>query len=1128
MISPFTVVVASLLWVALLFGVAVYGERHTQRFQQTWPLIYALSLAVYCTSWTFYGTVTQAARWETWLPPTFIGTMLLFMFGIRFLARLARLAHAENSASLADLISARLGKSRALASTITAVAVFGMVPYVALQLKAVAMSYALLSGGGLGTPPAWQDAAFWVALTMTAFALLFGTRRAAATEPNRGLVLAIAFESLFKLAAMLAVGWFAISGIEDRTIISPLATTTLVAKPDGGFFALIGLGALAMFTLPHQFHVGTVELCETSHLKTARWLFPLYLLLIALPILPLAHIGEATLGADFPSDLYTLGLPLSQQNGVLALFAFLGGLSAATGMVILAAITLSIMIANHWIAPYALRTATQSGSNDLRQAVLLHRRIGIVLVIALAYGYSRAMVQSDALADIGALSFSALAQLAPALIAAVYWPHLDARAVLAGLCVGALSWIWLLLLPVAITAGVMPDPTDFGIPVLLTPQGFLGLQSWNTLARGVFFSLLLNVLAMAFAARVLLPKITLPTDRISVGALADLARRFLTPVQLVQLLGNRERDQSADAVLVAACERELAAVVGASSARLLLDAARRGRGAPLDTVVTLVGETSQALRFNQRLLEAALQNMSQGISVVDKDLNLVAWNSRYAALFEYPPELLQIGTPVRRLVEFNSQRGLLGAGESNELTERRIAHMRLGTPYVSERQFPDGAVVEIRGNPMPGGGFVATFTDVTEFRAAEADLKRVNETLEQRVNERTAESESARAEAERANRAKSRFLAAVSHDLLQPVHAAHLFAHALSEQLQHSQYTELVRNIEGALTSTESLLGGLLDISRLDTGGMLPQTQIFCLHDTLQSLASEFSVLASERGLMLRAVPCRAWIKSDPQLLRRVLQNFLANAVRYTQAGSILIGCRRRQNNSRRLAELPAGRHEDGQTHANEEHLLIEVWDTGPGIAERYRELIFEEFRRLDHGGQGLGLGLAIAERISRLLGHRLGLRSIEGRGSVFSIWVPRAQPITVNPVLAAPSAKWMGKVKVLVVDNDESVMRGMQSLLESWHCDVLTARRSGDAEILAAGTRPDLLLLDYHLDLGDTGIALFQRLQNRIGAIPAIIISADHSEALRHAAAEAGCRLLHKPLKPLALKSLMASLLRM
>src|SRR5690606_13254275 len=266
------------------------------------------------------------------------------------------------------------------------------------------------------------------------------------------------------------------------------------------------------------------------------------------------------------------------------------------------------------------------------------------------------------------------------------------------------------------------------------------------------------------------------------------------------------------AAIESALERELAAVLGSASARLLLDAARREAGPDLDTVAAIVGEASQDLRFNQRVLEAALENMSQGISVVDSELRLVAWNRRYAERFDYPPQMLRVGVPVEDLVRHNLASGLLGAVDLERELARRLAHMRAGTPYVTERRFPDGAAVEIRGNPMPNGGFVATFTDVTAFRVAEAGLKRSNETLEQRVAERTASLDLARREAERANDAKSRFLTAVGHDLLQPLHAAQLFTESLAKQLDAARRPAL-RQVQGALDSTTDLLTGLFDMS---------------------------------------------------------------------------------------------------------------------------------------------------------------------------------------------------------------------------------------------------------------------------------------------------------------------------
>ncbi|MGN6521464.1 MAG: hybrid sensor histidine kinase/response regulator [Dokdonella sp.] len=1089
------VALAGFAWLAVLFAVALYGERHPQVLARRWNLVYALSLGVHCTSWTFYGTVTQAERSGWWLPPTFVGLIALYLVAGGVLVRLVRLAREHHASSLADFVAARLGRSAGLAALVTAVTVIGIVPYIALQLKAVAMSYALFARGDDPTAPAWQDSALYVAIAMALFAMLFGTRRAPAAAHNRGLVLALAFESLFKLGAMLAIGALVLQlpDVEAAAHASPRDTS--------GFPALILLGALAAFTLPHQFHAGVVECRDPAHVRSARWLLPLYLCAIALPVLPLAQAGATRLAPlGVSSDLYVLALPLAQGQRGLAVLAFLGGLSAATSMVIVATLALSLMIGNHWLAPLRVRADWARERGDLRPAVLRQRRVAILAVVLLAWGYSRALAGSNALADIGALSFSALAGLMPAVLAALYRPAIGARAVAAGLVAGSAVWLYVLLpgLTPALAAALRAGP--FGIAVL-APSTLFGLVDWSELARALVASLAVNLVVLAGVARLHRSRSgdVAHGRELAIDELAALGARFLPAERVAALVGGRRGH--ADAALVASIEHELAAVIGAASARLLLEVARRERGGQLDTVAAIVGEASQDLRFNQRVLEAALENMSQGICVVDANLDVVAWNRRYAELFAYPPGLLAIGRPVADLTRHNIARGLVGDGALEPRVERRLAWMRSGSPHLSERRLPDGSVLEIRGNPMPGGGFVATFTDVTAFREAERALTRANETLEQRVAERTAELARASAAAERANRAKTRLLAAVSHDLAQPLHAAHLFTHALAQRVAGASVQETVAHIDGALGSAEALLAGLLDISRLDAGGMRAEPRAFAAGDLLLGLAAEFRVLAEAKGLALRCVATRAWLRSDPQLLRRVLQNFLSNAIKYTRSGSVLLGCRRRGA-----------------------HLRIEVWDSGAGIAESDRALVFEEFRRLDRGGAGLGLGLAIAERVARLLGHPLTLRSWPGKGSVFAIEVPCAEPIGAGAAddidtHAAPAQR------VLVVDNDAAVLAATRALLENWECQVVIAG-DVDAARAACGARaPDLLILDYHLD-GMTGLELRAALGASAVALPCIVVTADHGEDVRRAVLAAGCQLLHKPLKPLALKSLMARLL--
>ncbi|MDG2516235.1 hybrid sensor histidine kinase/response regulator [Lysobacter soli] len=1104
MLSFTTVAVASLAWLALMFGTALYAERRPTVLARQWRHVYALSLAVHCTSWTFYGTVTQAARYGWPLPPTFLGAILLYGLAIAFMVKLVRLSRETNATSLADLIATRLGKDAWLAATVTLIAALGLIPYIALQLKAVAMSFAMLttrsSHGAAG--PAWQDSALYVALAMALFAMLFGTRRASAAEHNRGLVLAMAFESVFKLAAMLALGAFVWFGLGD---LPQAAAAPPPPRGADGFAPLVLLGALAMFVLPHQFHVGVVECRDERDVRTARWQFPLYLVLIALPVLPLATAGQSLLaGTGVPSDLFVLALPLSHGQEGLALFAFLGGLSAATGMVVVSTLTLSLMIGNHWFAPGLLRGAwSRNDGSDLRGSVIALRRSGIVAIMLLAWAYSRLLAGSDALADVGAVSFSALATLAPALFFAVWRPQTPPRAAVAGIVAGFAAWAWVLLLPLTFEArGAMPTWIVAGPFELswLAPDGLFGLTGWSRLGRAVGASLFVGTMTTVVVAMWRREAPRRAQRGLDLRTLRDAGLRFLPRERVEQLLHGVPAVGAVPAAVEAGIERELAAVLGSASARVLLDAARRAGSQELDTVAAIVGEASADLRFNQRVLEAALHNMSQGISVVDAELRLVAWNRRYAELFGFPDELLTVGRPIAELSRWALQRlpsrGWSGRDLERAL-ERRLAFMRAGTPHLSERVLPDGSIVEIRGNPMPGGGFVATFTDVTAFRRAEAGLIMANETLELRVAERTADLEVAKRDAERANEAKSRFLAAIGHDLMQPLHAAQLFADALAQQPLDVRQRETVAQIGGALDSTNDLLTGLLDMSRLEAGGLEPQPRAFPLGDVLEPLASEFRAIAAAHGLRFRFVGTRAWTHSDPQLLRRVLQNFLANAVRYTPQGSVLFGVRR-----------------DG------DGLRIEVHDTGPGIAPAQQAAIFEEFRRgEDAPGQGLGLGLSIAERIAQLLGAPLALRSELGAGTVFSVRVPLAPRPTAAPHATAHDG---GPLRVLLVDNDPLAMDALAGVLQRWGYEVVCAVDGVEAEVALRTAPAALWLFDYHLDEGDTGVRLARRLADAFGARPTLILSADRGEEVRRAVHEAGLSLLAKPVKPLALKSML------
>lgn len=1096
MLTPSIVLFACIAWTALLFGVALWGERRGHRLSKAWPLIYALSLAVHCTAWTYYGAASQGLQWGFPIPPTLAGMALIFAFGLPFLLRLGRLAKQHNSATIADLVVARLRADRGLGFTITLVALFGIIPYIALQLKAVSQGLGALLGDRFAPAAAQLDMSFWFALTMAAFTLLFGARKASATEPNRGIVVALGLESVLKLVALLAIGLYA--ALSVRQAGTPLLEKMAQLPPPAimpDYLTMVALGAISAFTLPHQFHVGVVELRQTSDLKTARWLFPVYLLLIGLPSVPMALAGAAQLPASVSPDLYVLALPQAGGHHLLALLAYLGSLSAATGMMILSGLTLSIMLGNHGFGSRLLDgIAGGAAAADLRPRVLAFRRAGILAVFLMSWLYSRAMSDTEALSDFGLMSFTALSQLAPAVLLAVYRPRTPSPAIIAGIVLGSLAWLWLVLLPMVIPATPPASgPDDLHWLSVVS----LRLQSGH-IAISMGASLAVNLLTVALVSRAVRPSLPRRRDAVAAASLRRTAGRFLGQERARQLMDGHA-GQLLDDDRVITIERELSAVVGAGMARLLVEAARDGGAAPLDAVTRAVGEATQALRFNQRLLEAALENMSQGISVVDAQLQLVAWNSRYAALFKFPPELLQVGQPVVNLTAWALAELKIGDGPGDsrdKALQRRAAHMRRGTPHLSERIFPDNTIVEIRGNPMPGGGYVATFTDVTAFRRAEEALKRSNETLERRVQDRTARLEQAVHEAERANVAKTRFLTAVGHDLIQPLHAAQLLTDAMSQHIESEFLDSFLRQIRGALDSTDDLLSGLLDISRLEAGGLVADPRPFALSTVLDPLAQEFAVLAAARGLQFRHVRSQAWVHSDPLLLRRVLQNFLANAIRYTRHGGVLLGVRRQ-----------------GQA------LLIGVHDTGPGIAPEQQAVVFEEFHRVDRSnGQGLGLGLTIAHRIADLLHAPLHLRSVPEHGSAFSISVQRAAPPTTprsSPPAAGSSA--LKGVRVLVVDNDPDALEAMRQLLLSWGCDVIAAGQADD--IGPSAHEAALWLFDYHLDDGDTGVALWKRLVGMHGPRPTVILSADAGNDTREAVRGVGLSLLNKPFKPLALR---------
>ena len=523
-------------------------------------------------------------------------------------------------------------------------------------------------------------------------------------------------------------------------------------------------------------------------------------------------------------------------------------------------------------------------------------------------------------------------------------------------------------------------------------------------------------------------------------------------------------------------------------------------------VLRIIDGARVFFEFMQELVQSSIEHISQGISVVDQQMRMVAWNKRYLEFFEYPPDYVRIGRPVSDLIRFNLERNGCAKADLESEVEKRVNYLKLGQPHNFERYRPEGRVLEVSGNPMPGGGFVTSYTDITSHKELEYKLRKANETLEQRVQDRT------RA-LEEANFSKSRFLAATSHDLMQPLNAAGLFASALAEKIQDAQLKELTTNITSSLQAANDLLNSLLEVSRIDSGAIRPKLQNFSVNDLLAELALDFSALAENRGIVFDKVLSSQIIYSDKQLLRRILQNFLSNAIRYTgKGGRVLLGCRIHRGFCR-----------------------IEVWDTGIGIPQDKRREIFLEFRRLrspqTDAEEGLGLGLAIADRLSRLLNHKINLRSWPGKGSVFSVEVPLSKQADVQPEDQTVKPVVLGNFtgqKILCIDNDKTVLDAMCALLRGWGCEVLAASDLISArQVLASMGEPDAMLVDYQLDDGVTGVQIYNTLNKEFKKkYPAIVITANNTEDVRREAEEAGCLFLPKPVRPASLRAAITSLL--
>ncbi len=694
-------IVVSLAYVAFLFAVAFIADRLAATGRSTWlrtPLVYTLSLSIYCTAWTFYGAVGSAARSGLEFVTIYLGPTLVMVGWWYGLRKLVRIGRSQRVTSIADLISSRYGKSNMLAIGVTVLAVLGVTPYIALQLQSITLSF---SSFFEDRQAPYDDArlVMWIAAGLAVFAILFGTRNLDANERHHGVVTAVAVEAVVKLVALLAVGVFVVWGLAGgvgETLTRIDASRIGTWQVDGSrWMALTFLSAAAFVTLPRMFQVMVVENDDERHLRTAAWAFPLYMLLISLFVVPIAVVGLDLMPAGSNPDMFVLTLPLSQGREGLAMLSFLGGFSSATSMVIVAAMALSTMVSNHIVMPIWLsrRGGGASVSGDVRHLVLISRRIAIGVIMALGYFYFELSGGGAALASIGLVSFTGVAQILPALVGGLFWRGATRAGALAGLSTGFVLWVYTLLLP-GIGGGLVPDSLlsqgPFGIG-WLRPQALFGIEGLDPTVHAVLWSMALNTAAFCIVSLLSFPG---PLERLQgaqfvnvfehsagprgwTGSVAQSEDLMIMSQRIMgageaqeffrreaQMQGVRGNLPEPTPAFLERLERKLAGSVGAATAHAMIGQIVGGSSVSVEDLLAVADESAQLLEYSSRLeaKSAELARTARKLQEANEKLTQIS-RQKDAFLSQISHELRTPMTSIRAFSEILRDTEGLSAAE---------------------------------------------------------------------------------------------------------------------------------------------------------------------------------------------------------------------------------------------------------------------------------------------------------------------------------------------------------------------------------------------------------------------------------------------------------------------------------
>ncbi len=770
----YIVVITAFIYLGLMFALAHYAEKRAAAGRSIInnPWIYSLSIAIYCTAWTYYGSVGRAVSSGLEFLAVYIGPSLMLLLGMTVLHKIIRICKTHRITTIADFISARYSKSLALGGLVTIFMLIGIVPYISLQINAVATSINILTQYPEGTTyvasgPIWFDTAFYVSIVSAVFSIIFGTRQLDAFERHEGMVAAVAFESLVKLVAILAVGIFVVYGMYDgfgdvfRNARAIPDLDKLFAMEGSGYLrwtTITLISAMAIMFLPRQFQMLVVENVDESHIQKAAWILPLYLFLINIFVLPIAFGGliRFPLGNVNP-DTFVLTLPLAEHHNILAIFVFLGGLSASTAMVSVSSVAISTMVSNNLMLPIMVRLGfvDRSTSRDLSGLILKIRRFTIIVLLFLGYIYFRLTSGHFHLVTIGLMSFAAAAQCAPVIICGIFWKRGTRLGALTGLWGGFAVWAYTMLLPLFAERGWLPfsfiEEGPFGI-ALLKPYQLFGLQGLGWLEHGVFWSLLVNISGYFIVSMLaehksstghvqaelfvdifrLDKRTTYWGDDFSVADLQQLLRRFLGDETVDRVFSNYGRaftgttEEKID--LADYAEKILAGAIGAASARLAV-ASVLHQSAVISDPITAV----ESIRESEARLQAIMDNTSTAISLKDTQGHYILINRKFGELFNVSNESVVGKTDYdiapQKLADKYRADDLEALEEGTPIQVEEIFHHPDGDHTYLAIKFP------MYDTTRTVYGICSIATDITERKRNESELKRSHDRLHQALED---------------------------------------------------------------------------------------------------------------------------------------------------------------------------------------------------------------------------------------------------------------------------------------------------------------------------------------------------------------------------------------------------------